>query len=121
MAHTFHTECGPFRVRGIDMSTVTVVDHVQHSAAVSPEQAVAFVRALIPTWTERRALENGSDRILWTLFDEPGGTLRQIMIPGQSTYRDYSRRMSEAIDAIVALRHGVDKPSDVLFAMAAMP
>lgn len=73
--------------------TVTVVDQIPYSASVSPEQAAAYCRRKLPGWQEVQH-DRGPDREPWIImFTAPDGPpLRQVMVPNDATFGDYSRR-----------------------------
>jgi hypothetical protein len=94
------------------MSIVTVIDRVPFTASVSPEQAAAYVRCVLPTWREVRGE-------VWWLFSEPGDAATgQIALPAATHWRDYSRSVRWACEELVALGI-VSRPSEALRAMAA--
>ncbi len=57
---------------------VTVIDRVAYSAAVSPEQAVAYVRRVLVGWRE-------VDRAPWRIFNAPDSDA-QVLVPSADSH-----------------------------------
>lgn len=91
-------------------AAVTVTDRIPYSAVVSPEQAVAYCRRMLPKWTQIVLLA-------WTDFRDPGDESDLVSVPMYSTHLDYGRRMGELCDALVRLGLAA-QPSEVLRAMS---
>lgn len=89
---------------------MNVTDHIHHAAEVTAAQALAYVRRVLPGWTERR-------RGPWAVFVSPISD-EQIRVPLADHWGDYSRRVTEVIGELVD-RGVAAQPSDVLRAMAA--
>lgn len=89
-------------------AAVTVTDRVTYSAVVSPAQAVAYVRRMLPMWAE---ISTSS----WTDFRGLDDVL--VSVPMYPTHMDYGYRMVELVDVLVGLGLAA-QPSEVLRAMA---
>lgn len=97
-------------------AAVTVTDRATYSAVVSPEQAVAYCRRVLPKWIERPATSS----VYWFVFDNPKGTNCEdsiVMVPAMSGSEGYQRRMAVLCESLVSLGFA-SLPSDVLRAMA---
>ncbi len=94
------------------MTLVTAYDRVSHSAAVSPAQAVAYVRRRFPHHTEVVAYP-------WHIFNGLTDAEDQIAVPPADTWEDYSKCMASLINEL-AQWDGC-QPSEMLARMAGEP
>ena len=111
------------------MTRVHVIDRVRVEADVTTAKALAYVRKLLPTWTERPTeptttgpgpFADNDPRPVWTEFSDPEKVDGPIWVPMRDTARDFPRRFAELCDEIVSLGlAALAQPSDVLRAIAA--
>lgn len=94
---------------------VTVVDRVSFTCSVFPEQAAAYCRRhpKLAGWTEDR-----TSCSLWIRVSPPDDGTDDLRIPTHADWADYSRRMAELCDALVALGCA-ERPSEILLGMGA--
>ena len=93
------------------MTTVRVVDRVPYEADVSPAQVLAYVRRVLPAWTQEPWL-NGK----YIDYEGPNG--ESITIPLHEKASDYGRMVTDVCDNLAGLGI-VAQPSQALRAMQA--